>query len=152
MMTLSVVSRSRRGRAFVAMMVMAACSDGPTSPVTDGTGARGLAVGEETTCALDTDGALYCWGLNSTRFEYGTAPAERASSPTPVKMTLPPTAGTSPATLEKPYPSAFEDLLLKKSPQKRAFSTFSLYNVCGFPYDEVAIQKAEAALEIGAHL
>jgi len=99
MMTLSVVSRSRRGRAFVAMMVMAACSDGPTSPLTAGVGARGLSVGEETTCALDTGGALYCWGLNSTRFEYGTAPTERASSPTPVKMTLPPTAGTSPATL-----------------------------------------------------
>ena len=79
-------------------MCVAACSDGATSPATTAGGARGLAVGEETTCALDTAGALYCWGLNSTRLEYGAGPTDRPSSPTPVKLTLPPT-GASAATL-----------------------------------------------------
>jgi len=92
-----VVRRPQRVRAFVALLCAATCGDGPTSPASNADAARGLAVGEETTCALDAAGALYCWGLNSTRLEYGAGPIERPSSPTPVKLTLPPT-GTSAAT------------------------------------------------------
>jgi hypothetical protein len=41
---------------------------------------------------------------------------------------------------------------LKKARKTGLFFTFSLYNVYGFPYDEVAIQKAGVALEIVAPL
>jgi hypothetical protein len=39
--------------------------------------------------------------------------------------------------------------VFEKSPEKRAFFTISLYNVCGFPYDEVANQKAEVSIGDG---
>src|SRR5689334_9243096 len=63
--------------------------DGPTAPATATGSNRRLSVGEETVCALDGGGALYCWGLNSTRFEYGVSPTMQGPSPAPVKLSAP---------------------------------------------------------------
>src|SRR3954447_15118182 len=67
----------------------AACSDGSTAPNVDLTSGR-LSVGEQTACALQTDGTMYCWGQNSTFYlEYGVDPAIQPTSGSPVRVPAP---------------------------------------------------------------
>lgn len=54
-----------------------------------------LAVGEATTCALDPNGQLFCWGNNSTFFEFGESPSTRPLSKIPVSVQVPLLAGLS---------------------------------------------------------
>jgi alpha-tubulin suppressor-like RCC1 family protein len=66
----------------------AACSDGSTAPKIDLTSGR-LSVGEQTACALQTDGTMYCWGQSSIYFEYGMHPATQPTSGSPVRVPAP---------------------------------------------------------------
>jgi len=85
-------------RVGVVLLTAAVSSCGDNSPTGPSLGAstnRRLSVGEETACALDSGGALYCWGLNSTRFEYGVSPTAQGSSPAPVRLASPTFAALS---------------------------------------------------------
>ena len=64
-----------------------ACSDMGPKPYQGTT--RRLMVAEATACALDPNGNVFCWGLNSNRWEYGAAPTNIAPSFIPVAVPVP---------------------------------------------------------------
>jgi alpha-tubulin suppressor-like RCC1 family protein len=67
-------------------LMLGACVDSGPKAASDG---RRLFVGESTACALDRDGAVWCWGRNSEYFEYGVNPSVLAPSSTPVAVPVP---------------------------------------------------------------
>jgi alpha-tubulin suppressor-like RCC1 family protein len=68
-------------------MLAAGGCDNSTEPDPIPEGSRRLAVGAATTCALDPGGNVFCWGLNSSALEYGTAGV--ATSGIPVSVPVP---------------------------------------------------------------
>lgn len=88
-------TRVVRWISVLAAMAGASCGDGPTVPNISSAAGQ-LAVGEQTACALDATGALYCWGLNSSFLEYGVDPATAATSDAPVRVSAPPFSALMP--------------------------------------------------------
>ena len=74
---------------LVVALALGACDNGTFGPQQLPPTGRRLAVGELTACALDTIGKVYCWGTNSTRWEYGADPSILPSSSTPTLVPVP---------------------------------------------------------------
>ena len=69
---------------LAVFVILVASCDGSTDPG-EGTGlGRRLAVGELTSCALNSAGATYCWGANSSYVEYGNATILPKNAPTAI--------------------------------------------------------------------
>lgn len=68
-----------------AALVAGACLN-PSEPDPTPPPGRRLAVGAATACALDPDGKVYCWGVNSGFLEYGSSAVPSSGSPVPVPM------------------------------------------------------------------
>jgi alpha-tubulin suppressor-like RCC1 family protein len=69
--------------AAVLLIALAACQRVTEPTNSEGSGRR-LSVGESTVCALDPGSVVYCWGSNSTFFEYGSNVI--GASPVPVSI------------------------------------------------------------------
>lgn len=67
---------------FAALYLLAttAC-ESPTGPATGTNSGQRLSVGEATTCAIGSDGNIWCWGQNSAFLEYGTSLLLSSSTP-----------------------------------------------------------------------
>jgi alpha-tubulin suppressor-like RCC1 family protein len=73
----------------VACIVVCATGCSDMGPARYEGASRRLAVGEATACALDDGGAVYCWGANTIRWEYGAPPSAIPASSVPVLVPVP---------------------------------------------------------------
>ena len=82
----------------VAAVAAVACSESPTGPSGSPAPAssRRLSVGELTACALDPNGKVYCWGLNSGSYEeFGAPVTTLPGGSTPMAVPMPALASIS---------------------------------------------------------
>lgn len=71
--------------ALATLLLAGAClNPNEAHPSIEGT--RRLSVGTTTACALDPAGKVFCWGLNSTLLEYGTASLQTTGTPVAVPI------------------------------------------------------------------
>ena len=75
--------------AITTVIVIGCGSDTINGPLTAAPTGRRLSVGETTACGLDSIGVVFCWGANSTRWEYGASPATLPASASPVAVPVP---------------------------------------------------------------
>src|ERR1041385_3327100 len=85
-----VLSSLRSPFSFVLIAcAIVSCDGGTYGPRQLPPTGRRLAVGELTACALDSIGSVYCWGTNSSRWEYGADPTTLPSSSSPTLVPIP---------------------------------------------------------------
>jgi alpha-tubulin suppressor-like RCC1 family protein len=85
--------RTLSGFGLVALALLAVGCLNPNESHPSTEGSRRLAAGASTACALDPSGKVFCWGLNSSFFEYGTGAL--STSATPIEVPVPPLTSIS---------------------------------------------------------